>query len=135
MDEMMTRRGDLANEMKRLFDEFAPWSGEVYPPVDIRVTGDEVTLTAEMAGVKREDLAIEVEGRHLTLSGTKPEPKRAESDVAVHRERRYGRFERTFELGFEVDRDRINADYCNGVLTVRLPKSEAAKPRRIEVTS
>ncbi len=124
---------DWADDMRRLFDDFG-WPGAgAYPPVDVQVTGDEVVLTAELPGVRREDLAIEVEGQHMTLRGEKLEPQRAETDVPVHRERRFGKFERTFELGFDVDRDKIAAAFNAGVLTIRLPKAEAAKPRRIEV--
>ena len=126
----------LAEEMRRFLDEFPPVPGhDTWPPVDIRVDGEEVTLTAELAGVRREDVQLEVEGRHLTLRAEKPAPQLDENQVAVHRERRFGKFERTFELGFEVDRDQIAAELTNGVLRIRLPKAEAAKPRRIAVTT
>ncbi len=121
------------DELHRLFDDVARDRWEGYPPVDIRIAGDEVVLTAEMPGVDKDALLIEVDGSHLTLSGEKPEPPRSEAEVSVHRERSFGKFERTFELGFAVDREAITADYRDGVLTIRLPKAEAARPRRIEV--
>lgn len=124
---------DFAEEMWRAFDESSRRG--TWPPVDIKVDGDDVVLSAEMPGVRREDLQIEVDGQHLTLKGEKPEPGRGDGVTAVHRERRFGPFERTFELGFEVDREKIEAEYKQGVLTIRLPKAEAAKPRRIEVRS
>ncbi len=130
----MRQMFDLADEVRRMFAEPASLDAPgLYPQVDIRVTGDEVILTAELPGVSREALVIEVEGRQLALRGEKPAPAEHEGALAVHRERRYGRFERTFELGFDVDRDQIEADFRDGVLSVRLPKQEAAKPRRIEV--
>ncbi|MCC7493944.1 MAG: Hsp20/alpha crystallin family protein [Fimbriimonadaceae bacterium] len=123
---------EMADDVRRAFGEGDP--GGLYPPVDIRATEAEVVLVAELPGASRDDLVIEVEGRHLTLRGEKPGPAEAADATPVHRERRYGKFERTFELNFEVNREAIAADFRDGVLTVRLPKMEAARPRRIEVT-
>ena len=121
-------------ELRQMFEDFESRpTGGTYPPVDIRVEDEQVVLTAELPGVRREDLSLDVEGRHLVIRGEKPAPAEQESDVQVHRERRFGNFERTFELGFEVDRDKIGATCRDGVLTVTLPKAEAAKPKRIEV--
>ncbi len=124
-------------ELRQMFEALGDLrsGGEHFPPVDIRVEDEQVVLTAELPGVRREDLTLDVEGRHLLIRGEKPAPAEREGDVAVHRERQFGPFERTFELGFEVDRDKIEATCRDGVLTIRLPKAEAAKPKRIEVVA
>jgi HSP20 family protein len=125
---------DPFSELRQMFEDLGDFRGSgQYPPVDIRVEEDQLVLAAELPGVSREDLSLDVEGRHLTIRGEKPAPAEQEGDVSVHRERRFGSFERTFELGFEVDRDKIEASCRDGVLTVKLPKAEAAKPRKIEV--
>ena len=134
----------MAN-MTRGFDPFmmfddlfapGPSAGSVagwQPAVDIHETGEAAFLQMEVPGIKSEQISIEVDGRHLTVRGEKAAAADGEGCSICHRERRYGQFERTFELGFQVDRDRIEAACEQGVLTIRLPKSEAAKARRIEV--
>lgn len=127
---------DPFTELRQMFEDLGNvrTAGQ-YPPVDIRVEDEQVVLAAELPGVRPEDLSLDVEGRHLVIRGEKAAPASQEGDVEVHRERRFGTFERTFELGFEVDRDKIEATFRDGVLTVTLPKSEAAKPRKIEVVA
>jgi HSP20 family protein len=130
---------DLASEMRRMLDTFGPEFGGSsqtgFPPVDIHETDDDVLLTADVPGFRCEDLSLEIDGRQLVLRGEKREPELAEGESHLHRERRFGRFERTFTLNFSVDRDKVAADCANGVLTIRLPKAEAAKPRRITVNA
>lgn len=104
------------------------------PPVDVFEEADSIRITAEVPGVKPEDIEISVEGNLLTIRGTK-EQEAEERTERVHRyERMYGVFERTFTLPASVDPQSIKASYDNGVLTIVLPKSEKAKPRRIEVS-
>lgn len=104
------------------------------PAVDVFEEADSIRITAEVPGVKPEDIEISVEGNLLTIRGTK-EQEAEERTERVHRyERMYGVFERTFTLPASVDPQSIKASYDNGVLTVVLPKSEKAKPRRIEVS-
>jgi HSP20 family molecular chaperone IbpA len=102
------------------------------PLTDIRDTGQGVELTLEMPGVGPGDVDIDLERRVLTVRGrgraTAPEGYRQ-----VYAEYREGDYERTFTLSEEIDESRIQADMANGVLTLKLPRAEAAKPRRIEV--
>ena len=102
------------------------------PLTDIRDTGQGVELTLEMPGVGPGDVDIDLERRVLTVRGrgrvTAPEGYRQ-----VYAEYREGDYERTFTLSDEIDEGAIQADMANGVLTLKLPRAEAAKPRRIEV--
>jgi HSP20 family protein len=103
------------------------------PPVDIFEEADGIRITAEVPGVKPEDVKISLENNVLTIHGTK-EQVAQERTERVHRyERTYGAFERSFTLPATVDASGIKASYAHGVLTVTLPKVEKAKPRQIEV--
>jgi HSP20 family protein len=107
------------------------------PPVDIYQTGDqEVVLKAELPDMAREDIDITVENFVLTIKGEKKFSS-GNDDVKEeqyhHVERRYGTFSRSFSLPQTVDAAKVAADYKNGVLTVRLPLREEAKPRQIKV--
>jgi HSP20 family protein len=104
------------------------------PPVDIHQTSDhELVLTAELPDMAREDINITVENYVLTLSGEKKFSNEVKQEQFHHVERRYGSFTRSFSLPRTVDGSRVSADYKNGVLTVRLPLREEAKPRQIKV--
>jgi HSP20 family protein len=103
------------------------------PPVDILEQPDAIHITAELPGVKPENVKISLENNVLTIHGSK-EQVAAERTERVHRyERTYGTFERGFTLPTTVDAANIKASYEHGVLTVTLPKVEKAKPRQIEV--
>jgi len=104
------------------------------PAVDIFQTGDhELVLKAELPDLAREDINITVENFVLTLSGEKKVPAEVKSEQYHHAERRYGTFSRSFSLPHTVDGAKVTADYKNGILTVRLPLREEAKPRQIKV--
>src|SRR5438093_6626785 len=103
------------------------------PAVDVFEEADKIRITAEIPGVKPEDIKISLEGNLLTIQGTKQQ-EAEERTERVHRyERTYGVFERSFTLPASVDPENIKANYDNGVLTLALPKTEKAKPRQIEV--
>ena len=109
-------------------------AGSWAPPVDVYSSGDhEIVLKAELPDMTREAIDITVEDDTLTIKGEK---KFAEDvkDEQFHRiERRYGTFSRSFSLPQTVDATKVSAEYKNGVLTVRLPLREEAKPRQIKV--
>jgi HSP20 family protein len=108
-------------------------SGVWAPPVDIYQTDRELVLKAELPDLTRDSIEVTVENGTLTIRGE----KKASSDVpeeSFHRiERRYGTFSRSFSLPQTFDTDKVGAEYKNGVLTVRLPLREEAKPRQIRV--
>ena len=104
------------------------------PPVDIFQTGEhELVLKAELPEMKREDIDITVENFVLTIQGEKKFSNEVKEDQYHHVERRYGTFSRSFSLPQTVDAAKVAAEYKNGVLTVRLPLREEAKPRQIKV--
>ena len=103
------------------------------PPVDIYQSGDhELVLKAELPDMAREDIDITVENSVLTIKGQKRLGDVKEEQFH-HIERRYGAFSRSFSLPPTVDSGKVGAEYKNGVLTVRLPLREEAKPRSIKV--
>lgn len=108
-------------------------SGRWTPAVDIFESPEALVLKAELPDVKREDIHITVENGLLTLSGE----RKVDSDVRqeqYHRiERSYGAFSRSFSLPSTVDGSDASADYKNGVLTIRLPRREDAKPKQIDI--
>ena len=110
-----------------LLREAASWS----PPVDIEETDDAYVLEAELPGVKRGDVDIELVGNELTIKGQVVERERA--GILRRRTRRTGRYEYRVTLPDQVDGDKIDANLKDGVLTVRVPKSQKAQRRRIEV--
>jgi HSP20 family protein len=127
----------LRQEMNRLFDQVdrGPGTGVItgYPAMNIWSDADGVVVTAELPGVKLQDLDIAVQGNTLTLNGNRSRPEMGE-DVVVHRqERGYGQFRRVLQLPFEVAADQVEAAYEHGVLRIQLPRAESAKPRKITV--
>src|SRR5258706_2984039 len=104
------------------------------PPVDIFQTGDqELVPKAEVPGMTREDIDITVENFVLTIKGEKKLSSELKDEQFHHVERRYGAFSRSFSLPRTVDASKVSADYKSGVLTVRLPLREEARPRQIKV--
>ena len=104
------------------------------PPVDIYQTGDqELVLKAELPDMAREDIDITVEIFVLTIKGEKKFASDVKEEQFHHVERRYGTFSRSFSLPQTVDASKVSAEHKNGVLTVRLPLREEAKPRQIKV--
>jgi HSP20 family protein len=122
------------DRLNHMLNDFYGGSRSWLPAVDIFETKDrEYVLKAELPDMKREDINITFENGVLTLTGE----RKAEFDPAegtYHRsERAYGRFSRSFTLPATVDANRINATYKDGMLTVRVPQREEARPRQITV--
>lgn len=107
--------------------------GRVYRPLaDIVETGDGVQLMLEMPGVSRDDLDVTLEKRVLTIRG-KVHPTAPDKLDLVHAEYGEGDYERSFSMSQDFDPDKIEASLSNGILTLTLPRAEAAKPKKIEV--
>jgi HSP20 family protein len=106
-----------------------PWS----PAVDIYETENELVLKADLPDIDSKSIDVRVENQTLTLRGERKFEK-DENVKGYHRiERSYGEFVRSFAVPSTVDTERVQADYKNGVLTITLPKKEAAKPRQVKV--
>jgi HSP20 family protein len=133
--------GDVFAPLGRDWDRwFAAAAGS--PRLNVWEDGDVFYAEAEIAGVKSEDLDLSVVGKELTIKGrrvapTDGAPSNATASpeaVTFHRrERGYGEFTRSVTLPVEIDAAQVSASLVNGVLTVKLPKAEAAKPRKINV--
>lgn len=102
------------------------------PPVDVHEDAGGITLKADLPGVAREGLELNVEGDTLTLEARAEVPVPAELR-SVYAEARAARFRRSFVLSDELDSSAVDASLHNGVLTLRIPRRAEAQPRRIEV--
>ncbi len=127
---------EMQRNLSRILDDASfggTETGQWLPAVDIRETDDALLVEAELPGIDKKDVNVEVKDGVLTISGE----RKFEKDVKeenVHRiERSYGRFVRSFSLPTNVDTDKVEATMKDGVLSVRLPKKESAKPKAITV--
>ena len=123
-DAFLTRLGDWP-EARRLQN----W----VPDVDIHEESDAFVLTADLPGMKKEDVEITVEDNTLSFTGERRFEEKSEKDAYRRLERGYGKFTRSFSLPTHVDSARVEARYADGVLTVRVPKTEAARSRKVEI--
>lgn len=136
MEPFFREFGDIARRFNRVFD-LEPEGGEMfsgwYPVVDIFDKGNELVLQAELAGVKKEEIDIRVENNVLLLHGERKREHEMKEEQYYRSERSYGAFTRSFTLPATVDPKKIEASFKDGILTVRMPKVEEAKPRHIDV--
>jgi HSP20 family protein len=109
--------------------------GAWIPPVDIVEEKDRILMTAELPGFKESEIEIQMEGGVLTLRGERKSETEREGRTFHRMERSYGQFVRSFTLPNNVDRDRIKANFANGLLEIELPKREEAKPRQIKISA
>ena len=130
----------LQDRMNRLFgdvylrDEDVSRQGSWAPPVDIYETsGRDLVIKAELPDMSREDIEVTVENNTLTLRGEKKPPVDIEQEQFRRVERHYGPFSRSFTLPNTVDASKVSAEYRNGLLTVKLPFRDEARPRTISV--
>jgi HSP20 family protein len=107
--------------------------GNFVPAVDIYEDPHKVMLKLEVPGIRKEDMDIRLENQTLTIKGER-KFEQSEKEENYHRiERRFGSFVRSFSLPVTVDTAKVQASYDNGVLSVTLPKKEAAKPKQIQI--
>jgi HSP20 family protein len=130
------------NEMNRMFNQFFQGSnGEEAgsklstwnPSVDIYETDDALIIKAELPGVSKDDVSVEVHQNTLTLRGQRTHEAEVKQDKYHRVERSYGTFQRSFVLPTMVDQEKVQATFKDGVLELHLPQLESAKPRRIAI--
>jgi HSP20 family protein len=131
----------LHDQVNRLFNEtmfrgqgegaaLTTWA----PAVDIYETPNELVVKADLPDVNEKDIDVRVENNLLTITGERKFEKNIPEDNYLRVERSYGSFSRSFSLPNTVNAEAIQAEYKNGVLTVRLPKREESKPRQVKVS-
>jgi len=132
----------LQDRMNRVFEE--TWgrtrraeedyvTGSWMPAVDVRETKEAVEIQAELPGIDPKDVNVSVEGGVLTIKGSRQFEKATEGETYHRVERAYGSFERSFTLPTNVDPEKINAAFRQGLLHLTLPKREEAKPKAISI--
>jgi HSP20 family protein len=128
--------GGLENRLRRLFDEpfeLTSFSKVLTPAVEISEVENEYVVTAELPGMGKDDVEIEYENGVLFLRGEKNQQTEEKKHNLLVWERTYGSFQRSFMLPKTIDQERIRAEFKDGILTVLLPKTEAAKSKKIEI--
>jgi HSP20 family protein len=130
----------LRRQMDRRFEEMlqgAPPRGSVpagvFPLINLTESQNNYRLRAELPGMKAEELDIQVLGRNVTISGERKIQSEGKDAKYHRRERESGKFSRIIGLPGDINADKVQAQLVNGVLTVTIPKSEAAKPKQIAV--
>lgn len=129
-----------SNLFPTLMDDFfyplnrgeTPSLNEYMPSVDIYEQNEKIFFEVEVPGFKKEDLHVDVKGKIITISG-ESKNEREENENSYRKERRHGRFERSFQLGFEADGDTVEAKHDNGVLTVSIAKPQEQQKKQIEI--
>jgi HSP20 family protein len=132
----------IQQEMNRLFGTFfeSPQGGgdagalsRWIPPMDLVEEGDHFVLRADLPGVSQEDVKVELDDNVLTISGERKSEHEGRKEGYYRLERAAGRFSRSLTLPDGIDPESIQAQFENGVLTVRVPKPEERKPRRVAI--
>jgi HSP20 family protein len=133
----------LQDRINRLFEDAFPRSRDIdddvsmcawRPAVDIYETENGLVLKAELPGVKKEDVSVEIKDNILTLKGERIEDKRVDEENYYRRERCFGTFQRSFNLEQNIQPDKIKAKFKNGVLEVEIPRPEEEKPKKVSVS-
>ncbi|MBS3756895.1 MAG: Hsp20/alpha crystallin family protein [Desulfobacterales bacterium] len=130
----------LQNRINRLFDDMLP-ATEIdemgffnwQPSVDTYEKDKAIKIRAELPGVKKDDISIDVRNNVLTLSGERKQDEDVNEENFYRRERFYGRFQRAFTLPDDVDADNIDAHFDGGVLKITVPKTEESQKKQINV--
>lgn len=128
----------LQQDMNRLMSDFYPsrlQAAPGYPAVNVWINDDRQIVTVELPGFQPDDLDILVDGRDLTVSGSRQLADLPEGARYHRQERSMGKFTRKFTLPYSVKVDAVEAAFKNGVLYLSLPRSEADKPKKITVKS
>lgn len=135
---------EMHRTMDRLFDSFQPFrfpmlgdetSAGRWLPLDVYEEGDTLVVKADVPGMKPEDVKVEVTGNMLTIRGEFKDEREDRAEGHYIRERRYGSFHRSIGLPEGLSTDKVEASFENGVLTVHIPKSEAAKTKTVTVVA
>jgi HSP20 family protein len=134
----------IQDRMNRLFEETFPRTrgredvltkGVWSPSMDIYETDEQVVVSAELAGVDRDSVNIDVKDGILTIKGERKYQKEDEKEYFHLMEREYGSFQRSFSLPSKVDQEKVTATFRDGVLEINLPKKDEVKPKQIDINA
>ncbi|NUM75178.1 Hsp20/alpha crystallin family protein [candidate division KSB1 bacterium] len=135
--DMLNMQADMNRLFGNMFDrdsyETSLGRGAWNPVVDITETADEYQVTAELPGLNKDDVKISYEGGVVTIRGEKKQEKEDKNRNYHRVERSFGMFERSFRLPTQIDVNKIEAKFKDGILGLRLPKSEEARPKEIPI--
>jgi len=126
----------LQQDMMRMFGDMTEnriRKAPSFPAINVWAADDRAKITSEIPGVNKDDLEINLTGDTLTLSGVREQAEMPEGARYHRQERRYGEFNRSIQLPYTVDVNKVKAAFKNGVLTVELPRMDAEKPKKITV--
>jgi HSP20 family protein len=123
----------LHDQMNRLFQGASTTQAVASPALNIWVSENAIMASAELPGIDTNKLDISVNGNVLTIRGAYPEQQLKNGENWVRQERPEGSFVRVFQLPFQVETEKVDATYRNGILYLTLPRAEAEKPKRISV--
>lgn len=130
--DVFRRLKDEVDQVWRDVSRFSNSASQSFPALNVWESDEALFVEAELPGLKQEDLELEIMGGELTIKGQRPDVK--QQGESYHRqERGTGAFVRRLRLPVDVDASKVEASLTNGVLEIRLPKAEAAKPRKINV--
>jgi HSP20 family protein len=125
----------LQRDMNRFLESWSERKqpAPAFPAMNIWTGADHAVITAELPGLAVDDINISVAGETLTLSGERKPEEQGEGTRYHRRERGFGKFNRTIELPFRVDPEKVDAQFMRGVLEIQLPRAESDKPKKITV--
>jgi HSP20 family protein len=125
---------DMLEDMwTRPFRGFEDFARGFTPSVEVSEKEDEILIKAEIPGLDPKDIDVSVENNSLIISGEKKREQKDEKENYVHMECSYGMFNRVIPLRSDVDREKVTADYKNGVLSVKLPKTAGSRSKKISI--
>jgi HSP20 family protein len=135
---LLVKPEPFSQEFDRLFNRLFDVGGTAaaqrwVPPMDLLEADDHFVLRADLPGLAEDDVALEVQDGTLTVSGERKSEQESKEQSWFRVERSFGRFSRSLSLPDGVDPDGVTAEFDRGVLTVRIPKPEERKPRRIAI--
>jgi HSP20 family protein len=135
MMDMFPEMTRFHKEMNRFFSGLNQEYDQHYPPVNVWISEDDILVKAEIPGMEPDQFEITTKGDILYITGSR-EPEKLEEGCRYHRqERGFGRFSRGLQLPFQVNQDKVEANYEKGVLQIYLPRAEEDKPRKISIKS
>ncbi|MGA7162170.1 MAG: Hsp20/alpha crystallin family protein [Bacteroidota bacterium] len=134
LDDVFSRTSPVEWEFPRLFTQFS-FVDRVnnYPSVNVAEDNDGVQVVAEIPGIPKEEVKLQLHDGTLTISGERKVPVDVKDSELLRSEIRYGSFSRTIQLPENVDAEKASAEYANGVLRITIPKHEASKPKEISI--